>query len=131
MITLEGLLLARIAVLAWKGAVKMADTLERLIALLDEVQQNGVVYTPSQMDERYGTTRAISNKEIANHLIENGVTFYVHKTENSNCFYCHSSMSGDAPDGSQVLYCFDCAGHEGKEMIVGEDEYCTNYNGIV
>ena len=107
----------------------MADTRERLIALLDEIQQNGVIYTPSQMDERYGTTKAISNKEIADHLIENGVTFYVHKTENSMCLYCNNSMSSDAPDGSQVLVCFECAGYEGKEMIVGDDEYCTNYNG--
>ena len=68
---------------------------------------------------------------IADHLIANGVTFHVHKTKNSMCLYCNNSMSSDAPDGSQVLVCFDCAGHEGKEMIVGDDEYCPNYNGIV
>lgn len=67
---------------------------------------------------------------LADHLIENGVTFHVHKTKNSMCLFCNSSMSSDAPDGSQVLVCFDCAGHEGKEMIVGDDEYCPNYNGI-
>ena len=52
----------------------MTDTRKRLIALIDEIQQNGVVYTPSQMDERYGTTKVVSNKEIADHLIANGVT---------------------------------------------------------
>lgn len=67
---------------------------------------------------------------IADHLIANGVTFHVRKTENSMCLFCNSSMSSDAPDGSQVLVCFDCAGHEGKEMIVGDDEWCPNYNGI-
>ena len=51
------------------------------------------------------------------------------KTKNRICLYCNSSMSGDAPDGSQVLVCFNCAGHEGKEMIVGDDECCPNYNG--
>lgn len=44
------------------------------------------------------------------------------------CLFCSCSMSGDAPDGSQVLVCFDCAGHEGKEMIVEEDETCENFN---
>ena len=97
----------------------MADR-EKLIALLDEVHHK---HLGKEYKERLGT--------IADYLIENGVTFYAHKTENSMCLYCNSSMSGDAPDGSQVLVCFDCAGHEGKEMIVGDDEYCTNYNGIV
>lgn len=53
------------------------------------------------------------------------------KNTNQMCLYCGNSMSSDAPDGSQVLVCFDCAGYEGKEMIVGDDEYCPNYNGIV
>lgn len=68
---------------------------------------------------------------LADHLIENGVTFYVHKTENSMCLYCNSSLSDDAPDGSQCLVCFDRAGYEGKEMIVGDDEWCPNYNGFI
>lgn len=54
----------------------MADPRERLIALIDDIQQNGVVYTPSQMDERYGTTKQISNSEVADHLISNGVTVF-------------------------------------------------------
>ena len=51
------------------------------------------------------------------------------KTEKKMCLYCGHSLSSDAPDGSQVLVCFACAGHEGKEMIVGDDEHCANYNG--
>ena len=51
------------------------------------------------------------------------------KNANQMCLYCGHSMSSDAPDGSEVLVCFNCAGHEGKEMIVGDDESCTNYNG--
>lgn len=47
---------------------------------------------------------------------------------NKICLFCSCSMSSDAPDGSQVLVCFECAGHEGEEMIVGEDECCANYN---
>ena len=45
------------------------------------------------------------------------------------CLHCGHSLSSDAPDGSQVLVCFNCAGYEGKEMIVGDDECCPNYNG--
>lgn len=66
---------------------------------------------------------------LADHLIANGVTFHAHETKNRMCLYCGHSMSSDAPDGSQVLVCFDCAGHEGKEVIVGDDECCANYNG--
>lgn len=47
------------------------------------------------------------------------------------CICCNHSMSGDAPDGSQVLVCFDRAGYEGKEMIVGCDECCPNYTEYV
>lgn len=36
-------------------------------------------------------------------------------------------MSGDAPDGSQVLVCFDCEGYEGREVYVDEDECCENF----
>ena len=51
------------------------------------------------------------------------------KNTNRMCLFCGHSMSSDATDGSQVLVCFNCAGHEGKEMIVGDDECCPNYNG--
>lgn len=47
------------------------------------------------------------------------------------CLFCNHSMSGDAPDGTEVLVCFECYGHEGKEMIVGEDENCDNYDGML
>lgn len=47
------------------------------------------------------------------------------------CICCNHSMSGDAPDGSQVLVCFDRAGYEGKEMIVGCDVCCPNYTEYV
>ena len=37
-------------------------------------------------------------------------------------------MSADSIfDGSEILVCFDCENHEGKEMIVNEDDYCINY----
>jgi hypothetical protein len=48
--------------------------------------------------------------------------------DNKCCLFCSNSLSGDAPDGSQVLVCFECEGFEGKEVIVGEDECCENYN---
>lgn len=44
------------------------------------------------------------------------------------CLFCHRSMPSDAVDGSEVLICFECEGHEGKEMIVEEDECCGNFD---
>ena len=44
------------------------------------------------------------------------------------CLFCGNSMSADAMDGTQVLVCFDCAGYEGREMIVDEEEVCENFN---
>lgn len=45
------------------------------------------------------------------------------------CLFCVNSFSADAMDGSQVLVCFDCAGYEGREMQVDEDETCVNFKG--
>lgn len=42
------------------------------------------------------------------------------------CLFCRHSLSGDAPDGTQVLVCFCRAGYEGKEMYV--DDACENYS---
>ena len=47
---------------------------------------------------------------------------------NKCCLFCVNSLSADSIfDGSQILVCFDCEGHEGKEMIVDEEECCNNY----
>ena len=50
------------------------------------------------------------------------------KTKHKWCLFCANSMSADAPDGTQVLVCFNCHGMENKEIIVDEDGYCRNYN---
>jgi len=46
-----------------------------------------------------------------------------------NCLFCVNSLSADAPDGSQVLCCFNVAGKEGAECYIYEDEAetCENY----
>lgn len=44
------------------------------------------------------------------------------------CLFCSNSLSGDAPDGSQVLVCFERAGYEGREMWVDEEDTCENFN---
>lgn len=44
------------------------------------------------------------------------------------CLFCKHSMSCDAPDGSQVLVCFCCAGYEGKEVY--PDDVCENYSEV-
>lgn len=48
---------------------------------------------------------------------------------NKNCLFCVNSLSGDAPDGSQALVCFEVPGHEGSERWVNEEdaEDCKNY----
>ena len=52
----------------------MPNTREKLIELLGQVQQQGSICTISQMDDRYATIRQVSNDEVADHLIANGVT---------------------------------------------------------
>ncbi len=44
------------------------------------------------------------------------------------CLYCRSSMSKDGYGDSEILVCFNCAGCEGAEVHVTEDEYCENFN---
>jgi hypothetical protein len=48
---------------------------------------------------------------------------------NRNCLFCVNSLSADAPDGSQVLVCFNVPGHEGSERWVDEEDAktCTNW----
>ena len=50
---------------------------------------------------------------------------YKDRIQEKECLFCVNSMSADAPDGTQVLVCFDCKGYEGTEMRV--DEVCENY----
>ena len=47
---------------------------EKLVELLGRVQQMGVIYRESQMDERYPTIEQIRNTEVASYLIDSGVT---------------------------------------------------------
>lgn len=49
----------------------MVDTLTRI---LNGIQHYGTTYTPSQMDDRYGTTRQVPNAEVSMQLIARGVT---------------------------------------------------------
>ena len=69
-------------------------------------------------------------KEIIR-MIESMVFLHGHlyQKENNCCLSCRRSLSGDALDGTQVLVCFDCKGHEGNGMIVGEEECCESYKG--
>lgn len=49
--------------------------------------------------------------------------------EEKCCLYCNHSMSADSVfDGSQMLVCFECAGKEGREIIVDDDSVCENYD---
>lgn len=68
-------------------------------------------------------------KKCLNRLIE-VATAAIKKDDTSKkmCLFCGNSLTATAADGTDVLVCFDCAGHEGKEMIVDEDEWCSNFN---
>ena len=46
---------------------------ERLIELLKEKQDYGIVLKENQMDDRYNYTKEISNVSVADYLLENGV----------------------------------------------------------
>ena len=61
------------------------DVREKLVELLDAVQQNGHIYKPSQMDDRHGYRKEIPNTKVADHLIANGVTVQ----ELDGCEYCN------------------------------------------
>lgn len=50
------------------------DVREKIVELLGKVQQFGTVCTVSQMDDRYSNVKQVSNTEVADHLIRNGVT---------------------------------------------------------
>ena len=46
---------------------------DRLIELIDNKQDCGVVYEPSQMDDRKTNEAIVSNGDLADHLLANGV----------------------------------------------------------
>jgi len=72
---------------------------------------------------------------LLKHLNESGSSHDMKKNKkildpNANCLFCVNSFSADSPaDGSEILVCYDCPGHIGKEMIVDEDDAqtCGNY----
>ena len=57
------------------------------------------------------------------------ITSRMMRMSNRCCLFCVNSLSADAMDGSQVLVCFECAGHENQEMQVDEEDYCENFKG--
>ena len=50
------------------------DVKEKLVGLLNGVQHYGTICTRSQMDDRYASITEVSNTEVAERLIANGVT---------------------------------------------------------
>ena len=70
----------------------MPNTREKLIELLDGVQQYGTVCNISQMDDRYASITQVSNTEVVDHLIANGVTVQkwisVSEPPKENGIYC-------------------------------------------
>lgn len=48
-------------------------------------------------------------------------------TTDRNCLFCKNSLSADDDNGSQVLVCFDCSGHEGEKVLVKEEGICPNF----
>lgn len=80
---------------------------ERLIELLNKKQDVGIVYNESQMDSRYSESKEISNDELADYLIENGVIFKRCET----CEYIRThKMNGliTVLNGNPFKYCPEC-----------------------
>jgi len=80
---------------------------ERLIELLNKKQQCGVMYIENQMDSRHSDTIEISNGEIADYLIENGVTVQACET----CEYLYRKrLLGESLIlvGRPFRYCPEC-----------------------
>lgn len=80
---------------------------EQLIELLNKKQQCGVVYIENQMDSRYSDTIEISNNELADYLVENGVTIKTCET----CEYIRThKMRGAGIEliGKSLKYCPEC-----------------------
>ena len=84
---------------------------EKLTELLDKVQQNGVIYMPSQMDDRNVITKQISNEKIADALIINDVIVVEHGYWEAAGFDCR---------GDYKECCSNC-----KSWSIGDDKlYC-------
>ena len=43
------------------------------------------------------------------------------------CLFCKNSLSADDENGSPVLVCFECSGHEGTKVQVAEESICKNF----
>lgn len=80
---------------------------ERLIELLNKKQDAGIVYNIS-LDSKHIETKEISNDELANYLIENGVTIKACET----CEYIrtHKMRDGSGIEliGKSLKYCPEC-----------------------
>ena len=44
-----------------------------------------------------------------------------------NCLSCQNSVYGTAMDGSDVLICYECAGHKGIAMQVSDEDVCEHF----
>lgn len=49
-------------------------------------------------------------------------------SERRDCLICKHSVSEPSEDGRDILHCFECAGHEGEDVVVLEDGCCPNFN---
>ncbi|MBQ2396934.1 MAG: hypothetical protein II304_07880 [Bacteroidales bacterium] len=79
---------------------------ERLIELLNKKQDAGLVYNIS-LDSKHIETKEISNNELADYLIENGVTIKACET----CEYIRThKMRGTGIEliGKSLKYCPEC-----------------------
>ena len=82
----------------------MPNTREKLIELLNIVQHHGVIFQPSQVDDRYGYEKQIPNATISDHLIANGVTIPI------RCEECRLHMN--------------CPTEERFHNVKAESRYC-------
>lgn len=81
---------------------------EKLIKLLKEKQDYGIVLKENQMDDRYNYTKEISNISVADYLLENGIIALPVRV--GDIVYTNRSMQGwymklkDRPYEARVVY---------------------------
>lgn len=121
----------------------MNETINNLYALFDaawEENMNGrgtditrmvTTFVPDAIQNLQAFIEMFDSKERAyDHTWDMYVDEFedVENPENKYCSFCEHSIPAIGADGNEILVCFKRKGHEGKEIIIYEDECCGNYS---
>ena len=91
------------------------DVREKLVELLNEMQDSGIVETPAGFSF---TKQYIENDKVASHLFDNGVTV-------QECAYWQYIEDDVDEDNNIQAYCSVChAGDKHATSMIGKVPYC-------